>query len=260
MVLFGQRAQSTKCLWQCGRSVLWGLRCWVHHLPQILRRWRNCRQCGDNCKAVGAENSSFDGDGLWHEGYHMQLRRPVGVFVLVISCVEWLSCSGTHVVPNFSKRHRNVIGTSLIIEVGLWMSVAFQNISEHVGLLRWTTLHIFTLQSQSTNKTHHWFDLFRLFCICFVESRFFLFLPGGYAVASALRWKEADLWAKSSPKDLFLNGAVAGKVQSGGGLTWMQQLVSWRNEWWAALSSHIIWYYMLLGPETHGQVLCHEHI
>ena len=43
-------------------------------------------------------------------------------------------------------------------------------------------------------------------------------------MASALRWKEADLWAKSSQKDLFLNGAVAGKVQSGGGLTWMQQL------------------------------------
>lgn len=45
---------------------------------------------------------------------------------------------------------------------------------------------------------------------------------GGYAVASALRWKKADLWAKSSLKDLFLNGEVAGKVQSGGGLTWMQ--------------------------------------
>ena len=46
---------------------------------------------------------------------------------------------------------------------------------------------------------------------------------GGYAIASALRWKGADLFAKSNLQDIYLNGEVAGQEKSGGGLTWIQQ-------------------------------------
>ena len=46
---------------------------------------------------------------------------------------------------------------------------------------------------------------------------------GGYAVASALRWKGADIWAKANMKDIYLNEEVAGKEKSGGGLTWIQK-------------------------------------
>lgn len=45
---------------------------------------------------------------------------------------------------------------------------------------------------------------------------------GGYAIASALRWKGADLFAKSNLQDIYLNGEVAGQEKSGGGLTWIQ--------------------------------------
>lgn len=56
----------------------------------------------------------------------------------------------------------------------------------------------------------------------FRQNRVFCWIAGGYAIASALRWKGADLFAKSNLQDIYLNGEVAGKERSGGGLTWIQ--------------------------------------
>ncbi|CAK9101452.1 unnamed protein product [Durusdinium trenchii] len=45
---------------------------------------------------------------------------------------------------------------------------------------------------------------------------------GGYSIASSLRWAGAEQWANAPLQPFYLGHEVAGKEQSGGGLTWMQ--------------------------------------
>lgn len=81
-----------------------------------------------------------------------------------------------------------------------WCLILFFNIFKETNVF----FYLFKVWNQST-------DCGRVCC------------AGGYAIASALRWKGADLFAKSNLQDIYLNGEVAGQEKSGGGLTWIQQ-------------------------------------